>query len=248
MIFLRRSVRKAPKRIGRLAVAAALLGIVLFFFAAGRIHARLEARKAASFSPGEIREVILDPGHGGADGGAVGADGTAEKDLNLAIALKLRDLLVFQGYQVYLTRETDTMTCDEGITGIARQKRSDMHNRLKLMNDHPEAVVLSIHQNLFEKEQYWGAQMFYGKNHPYSRTLAQSLQDAFIKELQPENRREIKKGEKDLYLLWQSENPIVLVECGFLSNPEECALLQSEEYQKKVAFTILTGLMTAPAT
>ena len=123
-----------------------------------------------------------------------------------------------------------------------------MHNRLKLMNDHPEAVVLSIHQNLFEKEQYWGAQMFYGKNHPYSRTLAQSLQDAFVNELQPENRREIKKGEKDLYLLWQSENPIVLVECGFLSNPEECALLQSEEYQKKVAFTILTGLMTAPAT
>lgn len=89
--------------------------------------------------------------------------------------------------------------------------------------------------------------MFYGKNNSFSKELAQVLQDTFVKNLQPENLREIKKGEKDLYLLWQSESPIVLVECGFLSNEEECAKLLEDEYQGKVAFTIMEGLMGALA-
>ena len=110
------------------------------------------------------------------------------------------------------------------------------------MEEHPEAVVLSIHQNLFEQEKYSGAQMFYGKNNPWSKDLAQCIQESFASMLQPENTRQIKKGEKDLFLLWQAENPIVLVECGFLSNPEECESLTQEEYQSQVAFTILAGL------
>lgn len=249
---MRKSVRRRrparPHRTGRIglaAVAAVLLGIVLFFFAAGRMHAHFEAQRAANAQPEGIRTVIIDPGHGGADGGAVGVNGTIEKDINLAISLKLRDMLVLQGYEVLMTRETDVMTCDEGLKGITKQKKSDMHNRLKLINEHPEAVVLSIHQNLFEQEKYHGAQMFYGKNNPFSKELAQTLQKTFVKNLQPENLREIKKGEKDLYLLWQSESPIVLVECGFLSNGEECAKLLEDEYQGKVAFTIMEGLMTA---
>ena len=245
---LRRSVRRrGPRRLGFGAVAVILLGMAAFFFAAGRLHARMEARRAVQTEPGAVRTVIVDPGHGGADGGAVGADGVVEKDINLAIALKLRDMLAVQGYEVLMTRETDVMTCDEGVQGIGKQKKSDMRNRLKLIQDHPGAVVLSIHQNLFEEEKYHGAQMFYGRNNPFSRELAQTLQEIFVKNLQPENLREIKKGEKDLYLLWQSENPIVLVECGFLSNREECARLQDEEYQGQVAFTILEGLMTALA-
>ena len=227
------------------AAAVILLGMAAFFFGAGRLHARMEARRTAKMEPDRIRTIIVDPGHGGADGGAVGIDGTLEKDINLAIALKLREMLAIQGYEVLMTREKDEMICDEGLQGIGRQKKSDMRNRLKQMQDHPGAVVLSIHQNLFSEEKYHGAQMFYGKNNPFSRELAQTLQETFVKNLQPENLREIKKGEKDLYLLWQSENPIVLVECGFLSNREECARLRDDTYQGQVAFTILEGLMAA---
>ncbi len=236
----KRRVRQ-PNRI--LGAAAILLGMLLFFFAAGRFLEREDAKNADSGALSGVSAVIMDPGHGGEDGGAVGAEGTVEKDLNLSIALKLRDLLELQGFTVYMTREEDVMTCDPGLEGITQRKKSDMHNRLALMDAHPEAVVLSIHQNLFEQARYSGAQMFYGKKNPWSKELAQCLQDAFASQLQPDNLRQIKQGEKDLYLLWESENPIVLVECGFLSNPEECANLRDEEYQSKVAFTILAGLM-----
>ena len=224
-------------------IAAALLGMMLLFYAAGRVWKQQLFQQTENNAFVETQSVILDPGHGGEDGGAVGADGVIEKDINLSIALRLRDLLVLQGYTVYMTRESDEMTCDEGLEGISARKKSDMHNRLALMDAHPEAVVLSIHQNLFEQAKYSGAQMFYGKNHPQSEQLAQVLQDSFRSQLQPENERQIKAGGQDLYLLWEAENPIVLVECGFLSNPEECRNLCSDDYQKKVALTILNGLM-----
>lgn len=223
--------------------AAVLIGLALCFFAAGRLKESLGGQETAAAAASSVR-IVIDPGHGGADGGAVGIDGVEEKGINLSIALKLRDLLLFQGYEVVMTRETDRMTCDEGLSGITAQKRSDMYNRLALMDAAP-SVVLSIHQNQFEREPYDGAQMFYGKNDPFSETLAAALQAAFVKNLQPGNTREIKKGGKDLFLLDRSENPIVLVECGFLSNRAECARLQEDEYQGKVAFTIMEGLMTA---
>lgn len=221
--------------------------MLIFFFAAGQLRGGTGDggffRRTGAGDFAQTQTVILDPGHGGADGGAVGVNGTAEKELNLAIALKLRDMLTLQGFTVYMTRETDEMTCDPGLTGIAARKRSDMHNRLALMEEHPEAIVLSIHQNQFEQSRYHGAQMFYGRGNPLSAQLAQSIQDAFVSLLQPENERQIKQGEENLYLLWQAENPIVLIECGFLSNPEECEKLCSDEYQSQVAFTILAGLM-----
>ena len=231
---------RKPARI--LGTAAILLGMLLFFWAAGSFWGREQSRSAGSGAVSGIDTVILDPGHGGEDGGAVGWQGTVEKDINLSIALKLRDLLELQGFTVYMTREEDVMTCDPDLTGITARKKSDMRNRLELMEEHPEAVVLSIHQNLFEQEKYSGAQMFYGKNNPWSKDLAQCIQEAFASMLQPDNTRQIKKGEKDLFLLWQAENPIVLVECGFLSNPAECGSLTREEYQSQVAFTILSGL------
>ena len=238
-----RSRRKNSNRV--IGAAAILLGLMLFFYGIGRLHGHYQAENADSFSVEGIRTIILDPGHGGADGGAVGVNGTAEKDINLAIALKLRDMLVLQGYEVLMTREEDVMTCDPGLSGITKQKKSDMRNRLALMDEHPEAVVLCIHQNQFEQAKYHGAQMFYGKNHPWSKELAQCLQDAFVELLQPENQRQIKEGGKDLFLLWKGENPVVLVECGFLSNPEECEKLCEDEYQNQVAFTILAGLLSA---
>lgn len=226
-----------------LSAAAVLLGLLLFFLTAGRLLNHAASRSADSTAVSGIHTIILDPGHGGEDGGAVGWNDTVEKDINLAIAQKLRYLLELQGFTVLMTREEDVMTCDPDAEGITARKKSDMHNRLALMNEHPDAVVLSIHQNLFEQSKYHGAQMFYGKNNPWSKELAQSLQDAFASQLQPDNSRQIKEGKKDLYLLWQSKNPIVLVECGFLSNPEECEKLTQEEYQNQTAFTILAGLM-----
>lgn len=190
-----------------------------------------------------VNKIIIDPGHGGMDGGAVGKDGVIEKDINLAISLKLRNLLEIAGFEVIMTRESDESIHDEGLTGVLKQKKSDMKNRLKIINKNPDAVVLSIHQNKFEQEKYHGAQMFYGVNNPLSREIAGSLQEEFASLLQKDNKREIKKGTKDLFLLYKSENPIVLIECGFISNYEECKNLVSEDYQNKVAFVIYSGLV-----
>ena len=113
---------------------------------------------------------------------------------------------------------------------------------LALFNQYDNAVCISVHQNQFTDAAYSGAQMFYSDNVKGSGALAQALQNAFVTQLQPENTREIKQCGKELYLCYFSENPTVMAECGFLSNPEEAALLESEEYQQKVAFTIFSGL------
>ena len=102
--------------------------------------------------------------------------------------------------------------------------------------------MLSIHQNRFEVSKYAGAQMFYGKNHPQSQQLARSMQQQFQQLLQPDNQREIKQSGREIWLLWEAENPIVMAECGFLSNPEECEKLTGADYQRQVAFTLLAGL------
>ena len=143
---------------------------------------------------------------------------------------------------VEVTRDSDKSIHDDGVEGIANQKSSDMDNRLALFNQYDNAVCISVHQNQFTDPAYSGAQMFYSDNVKRSGTLAQCLQNAFVTQLQPDNAREIKQCGKELYLCYFSENPTVMVECGFLSNPDEAALLESEEYQQKVAFTIFSGL------
>lgn len=187
--------------------------------------------------------IIIDPGHGGVDGGAVGYDKkTVEKHINLAISQKLREFLVVGGYNVIMTREDDRLINDEGLNTIKKQKTSDLKNRLKIIKDHPEALFISIHQNKFTKSKYNGAQIFFGRKNTDSEILAQSIQSAFRTMLQPDNAREVKKTGKEIYLLYHSEIPSVMVECGFLSNPEECELLLTDEYQNQVAFTIYAGL------
>lgn len=190
----------------------------------------------------ETPVIVLDAGHGGIDGGCSSVNGVSEKGINLNILLCLRDLLEMGGYTVEVTRDTDRSIHDEGIEGIANQKSSDMDNRLELFNKYDNAICISIHQNQFTDAAYSGAQMFYSDNVSGSSKLAQCMQTAFVTQLQPENTREIKLCGKELYLCYFSENPTVMVECGFLSNPEEAALLETEEYQQKVAFTIFSGL------
>lgn len=186
--------------------------------------------------------IILDAGHGGMDGGCSAYNGALEKDVNLSIELSLKAMLESFGYSVEVTRSTDIAIFDPGIVGLSKQKKSDMNNRLSLFNKYENAVAVSIHQNKFTDPQYSGAQMFYAETNPLSETLAQTLQTTFKNKLQNNNNREIKNAGKDLFLLYYSKCPSVMVECGFLSNKQEADLLLSKDYQKKVALTIFCGL------
>lgn len=184
--------------------------------------------------------IVLDAGHGGFDGGAV-VGSVVEKDINLAISLRLRDLMRVCGYHVSMTREADVSTADSETGTTRSRKVSDIHNRLKLLESHANAVFLSIHQNKFQQSRYYGAQVFYSPNHPDSAVLAQTLQDQFRLLLQPENTREIKRAGSELFLLYHAKVPAVLVECGFLSNPAECEKLTTPDYQSQVALTVLSA-------
>jgi N-acetylmuramoyl-L-alanine amidase len=186
--------------------------------------------------------VILDAGHGGMDGGCTAYDGTVEKDINLNILLDLRDLLEVSGYTVEVTRDTDKSIHDTGVEGVANQKSSDMDNRLALFNKYDNAICVSIHQNQFTDSKYSGAQMFYSDTNPNSEKLANITQQKFVEYLQPDNTREIKLCGKELFLCYYCDNPTVMAECGFLSNPEEAEKLKDVEYQKQVAFTLYSAI------
>ena len=225
----------------RLAVIAVLLAAAVIVVVMIR-HIEKSSPVSLTGSQQMIDTIVLDPGHGGIDGGATGFGGVIEKDINLQISLKLRDILLLNGYQVVMTRDTDKSIHSSG-NSISQQKKSDMHNRMKIIESTPHALTVSIHQNFFEQNQYNGAQMFYGKNSSDSKLLAEAIQKRFVQNLQKDNKREIKQAGKDLYLMYYAKTPIVLVECGFLSNPVESALLSDDTYQSKVAFTVFSGIL-----
>ena len=188
--------------------------------------------------------IIVDAGHGGFDGGALTEDGVSEKGINLNIALYLKDYLNFFGYDVVMTRESDNSTEDKGLTTIRSKKTSDLHNRMSLMENTDNSVFVSIHQNHFSSSKYSGAQVFYSTNFKdESSGLAQSIQETIVYYLQPHNTRQIKPCGTSVYLIYNAVKPAVLVECGFLSNYEESELLKSEEYQRKIAFSIALGIL-----
>lgn len=188
------------------------------------------------------RMIVLDSGHGGMDGGCSTADGIPEKGINLSIMLSVRDMCRLYGYDVAVTRDRDISIHDSGVTGVRNQKVSDMENRLELFNKYPDAVCLSIHQNTYTDPKYSGAQMFYSSANPESERFASILQNLFVHNLQPENMRETKLCGDELYLCYYCNNPAVMAECGFLSNPDEAARLTDETYQQLVAYTLFTGL------
>ena len=187
--------------------------------------------------------IVLDAGHGGIDSGCVSVNGAEEKDMNLDIMLKLRDMLEISGYEVIVTRDTDKSIHDTGVQGLGKQKQSDMENRLAIINGQDNALFLSIHQNQFTDPKYSGAQMFYPLENADSERLAAIMQKSFVEFLQPDNKRETKPVTDEIYLLKNSNCPRVMAECGFLSNPEEAALLETDEYRSKVAFVLYTGIL-----
>lgn len=187
--------------------------------------------------------IIIDAGHGGFDGGAVAEDGTVEKDINLEVSLYLQEYLELSGFDTVMTRCEDISLEDDGLSTIRSKKTSDIHNRLKLMEDTDNAIFISIHQNKYSIEKYSGLQVFYSPQFSeQSSALAQSIQENVTNILQPDNERAIKKCGTSVYLIFNAVKPAVLVECGFLSNYNETQLLKTDTYQRKLAFSIATGI------
>ncbi len=221
-------------------IGLCLLFFAVFFFLTDRSN---ENALSASVPYSEMCNVIIDAGHGGIDGGAVAVDGTVEKDINLRIALKVRDILEFLGVNTVMTRETDISIHDAGVEGIRQQKISDIRNRTKLTKETKNAVYVSIHQNHYSRSEYKGTQVFYSPNNPRSEILAGILQDEFVSVLQPQNKRKIKKSGTEIYILYHAECPAVMIECGFLSSPEETALLKDEDYLNKFSILTVSGIL-----
>jgi len=183
--------------------------------------------------------VVIDPGHGGSDPGKVSVDGTEEKDINLAISIQLRDLLEAQDVAVHMTRETDT-----GLYGndSRNKKAEDLQKRCELINRIQPDCVISIHQNSYHEQGVDGAQTFYYKDSEASRRLSELIQDSLVARLDPANHR-MEKSNDSYYMLKNTSVPIVIVECGFLSDPAEAALLIQEAYQRKAAWAIHLGVL-----
>lgn len=183
----------------------------------------------------DCKTVIIDAGHGGEDGGATSYTGTLESQINLQIALRLDDLMHLLGIRTVMIRNSD-FSVSTGGDSIAARKVSDLKERVRIINETEDAIMLSIHQNHFTDSRYRGAQVFYAptKN---SETIAKELQTALIQTVNTGSNRQIKKAD-GIYLMQHIKCPGVLVECGFLSNPTEEANLKSDTYQKKLCCVI----------
>lgn len=182
--------------------------------------------------------IVIDAGHGGADAGTLSADGTLEKDINLAIALNLYDFLNICGINCKLIRSDDSEYYPEGID----RSRSDLYNRLDFVNSVNNAVLVSIHQNFFGDPAEWGMQVWYTANESTSKALADCILNSTKMFIQPDNTRSNKASDSSYYILYKATVPSVMVECGFMSNPQEVANLKSDTYRKRIACTIMLGI------
>lgn len=183
--------------------------------------------------------IVLDPGHGGSDPGMIGVDGLEEKGINLSVSLLLKEKLEEKGYTVMLTRESDQGLYDDSAQN---KKAQDMQRRIALIDGTAPVLTVSIHQNSYHDPMVKGPQVFYYETSSEGKELAADLQESLNTVLEVERPREI-KGNTSYYLLKRSKGLLVIAECGFLTNPEEAALLQTEEYQGKVASALAEGIL-----
>lgn len=207
--------------------------------------ARWNREAVSVWRPARMPEstLVIDAGHGGEDGGAVSISGAIESHINLAIALRLHALLNFCGADSVLIREEDRSIHDDTAKTLREKKVSDLHNRAAIVENTENAVLISVHQNTFTSQKYHGAQVFYGAN-PDSLPLAQAIQNQLRDVLDPENGRVPARIPSGVYLMNHITCPAVLVECGFLSHPEEDVLLQTPEYQTKLAAVLASSFVT----
>ena len=209
------------------------IGFLYFIF----LSERKNFPVSAQIKPFGSETVVIDAGHGGEDGGAVSISGAIESHLNLSIAQRLDSILGLYGVNSMLLRNSDISLHSSGAQTIREKKVSDLHNRVNIIESLDDCIVISIHQNAFTDSKYHGAQVFYA-NGELSLPLAQITQDVLRKNLDPENTRKPTAVPTSVYLMNHITCKAILVECGFLSNPEEDVLLQSPEYQTKLAASL----------
>lgn len=216
--------------------------MMIVFAAAGLLTGSI--LKFSPVSPAfnsSVLTVLLDAGHGDPDGGTTGAIGTVEKDINLAIVKKLQEVFEGKGIRVLLTRDGDSGLQDAGADTIRKMKVSDMHKRLDLMKKSNADLFLSIHMNSFPNQKVNGLRVFFAKNHSETEELANSIQDK-IGSVTGAATYAVKAADEKLFLMKNPPLPAVLVECGFLTNPEEEKKLNDEEYQAKIAWAIASAV------
>ena len=220
---------------GLLLLAAAVLTAGAALWQAGK------AAPAAAYAPEQVRWIV-DAGHGGEDGGAVSPSGVVESGINLGIARRVDGILGFYGEPALMLRTEDVSLHDPEAVSLREKKASDLHNRAETVSEYPEATLVSIHQNIFQQSRYHGTQVFYAPTGG-SQELAQAIQSAVQTSLQPDNTRESKPIPETVYLMNHVPNRAVLVECGFLSNPEEERALQDPAYQTQLAAAVAAGCL-----
>ncbi len=206
------------------------------------IYMGQETQQTAAL-PAANKVVVLDAGHGGEDGGAVGIGGTVEKDINLAVMSKVQGLLEQSGCIVITSRTEDISLHNKGDEKTGNRKISDLNSRKQLPEEYDADVFVSIHMNTYTDPQYKGAQVFYASEPGTSKRLAECIQSELKNHVDSSNMREVKDASGNIYILENSKVPSVVAECGFLSNSEEEAKLRTEDYQNKLAFAIYCGIV-----
>lgn len=227
----------------------AWLCLILLLLAAGAASLGLlknpPAFRAMSLSPASAYTLIIDAGHGGEDGGAVSVTGVPESQINLAIACKLEDILALYGTASHMLRREDISLHDENASTLREKKVSDLHNRVSAIQQTDHPILLSLHQNSYPDPRFRGAQVFYAPTSG-SKELAQHMQRSLRQYLDAENTREAKQIPETVYLMNHISCPAVLVECGFLTNPQEESLLRQDGYQRKLACVLSCAVLTLP--
>lgn len=226
------------KKILTLIMAAILLVSMYFLAREGAAYVNSDDI-VSSVSPQKQRCIVIDAGHGGTDPGKVGINGSLEKDINLQIAMQLKKFLEAQDIKIIMTRTDDGGLYDENASN---KKVQDMKRRISIIEEVKPEMVVSVHQNSYHEEYVHGAQVFYYSGSETGKKLAELIQKRFVINVDGENKREAKANDS-YYLLKKTACPIVIVECGFLSNSEEAEKLNSKLYQEKAAWAIHMGVM-----
>ena len=207
---------------------------------------RLEDTRAVEAVLGQSDKkcLLIDPGHGGEDGGTVGVNGVLEKDLNLSLSEVLGTILEFSGYEIVQTRKEDKMLYDRNINFQGRKKMLDLKGRLEIAQTIEPDLFIGIHMNAFPEQKYSGLSVYYSKNQAKSKDAAEIIRANVKKNLQPDNNRETKAASSNIYILDRITCPAILIECGFLSNPQECEKLSSYDYRRELSFVLYASLVS----
>jgi N-acetylmuramoyl-L-alanine amidase len=219
----------------------ALFTAIACLFSTVGIFSRPDTATVSSYPSAQIT-VVIDAGHGGEDGGACTYGGLPEKELNLLIATDLNTMLSAAGIRTVMTRTEDVLLYDRNSDYKGHKKSMDLAARLKIARETENAILISIHMNAFPETRYGGLQVYYSKNSPDSLLLAGAVQDNNRLLLAPDNERRIKAAGSNIYLLDRYDGTGILIECGFLSNPDDRARLNDAEYRKKLASVIFYSI------